>query len=348
MMHTGFFFILLFSITSLFSLPFPTIDTSSQIKSFLTYDEKRLEDDVNTSLSHFHHIKKTVLSLKQDQRTMKNVILPLDQALGSLSMQLSRLEALSLVLTDNEKTEFLHTMQNKIEALFYDILLDFSLIETVNSIPTKHNIEKWKEKWSLSANCDPSQLSSLEQQNIKELFKKNSELSHQFSLNIQRDAKKTTFSKEQLQGLSDNFIESLNKSESGLYSVNLSYPIYVPIMKKCKTTKVREALHHLFTNRAYPDNITILEELISTRHQLATALHFKNYAELDLSNQMAQNPTKVALFLEKLINRSTQKATSELESLTKNHTELLTSQEKIYLHDLPFLFDQHKMKYHQS
>ncbi|MFM8270318.1 MAG: hypothetical protein ACKN9V_09035, partial [Pseudomonadota bacterium] len=105
------------------------------------------------------------------------------------------------------------------------------------------------------------------------------ELESQFSQNLMSEHQVLHFTKEELAGLPDSFIENLNKTPDGKYEITLSYPHVTPFMENVVSTKARKEVSFHFNNRGGTQNKALLEEAITLRHELAQLLGFKNHAE---------------------------------------------------------------------
>lgn len=51
------------------------------------------------------------------------------------------------------------------------------------------------------------------------------------------------FTKEELDGLEDSFISSLDKNDAGKYELTLAYPHVIPVMDQCKVEETRKQVH---------------------------------------------------------------------------------------------------------
>lgn len=154
-----------------------------------------------------------------------------------------------------------------------------------------------------------------QQATIKKLLKKTTELSITFEKNIAEDTKTLVVSQEELDGMDDAYRSQLTTNDEGKYVLKLSYPIYFPLMEYCHVESTRKKAYTLFNSRAYPQNIALLQELISTRAQLAQLLGYDSYAAFSISDEMAQSPKNVEAFLESLIAPGQKKIAEELAEL---------------------------------
>lgn len=132
---------------------------------------------------------------------------------------------------------------------------------------------------------------------IKTIKKKISELQIKFQHNLNEENTVLEFSTSELDGLPDDFINSLEKVESGKRKVTLKYPHFFPIVRKCRVPETRLTIDKAYHARCIDDNTPILEELVKLRQEQATLLNYPTHSAYVTELRMAKNPENVDKFL---------------------------------------------------
>ncbi|XP_015087293.1 probable thimet oligopeptidase isoform X1 [Solanum pennellii] len=145
------------------------------------------------------------------------------------------------------------------------------------------------------------------------------ELSMQYIRNLDDDCSFLLFTDMELEGLPQEFLKSLERSEDGKRKIIMRSHQISPVLELCKVGSTRRAVAISYGHRCEA-NVTILEQLIQLRHKLARLLGFANYADYATDDRMAKSSSKVFEFLENLsasLNDLAYRELSMLKALKK-------------------------------
>ncbi|CAI4284304.1 BAK_1a_G0004960.mRNA.1.CDS.1 [Saccharomyces cerevisiae] len=155
---------------------------------------------------------------------------------------------------------------------------------------------------------------------IKEIKKKISVNSINFSKNLGEQKEYITFTKEQLEGVPDSIltqfetIKSDKDSNETLYKVTFKYPDIFPVMKLASSAQTRKQAFLADQNKV-PENEAILLDTLKLRDELASLLGYDTYANYNLYDKMAKDSTTVMNFLNDLKDKLIPLGRKELQVL---------------------------------
>jgi len=160
------------------------------------------------------------------------------------------------------------------------------------------------------------------------------ELGVAFSRNIDEQKDWLDLTRDDLDGLPDEFIAGLDPGdETGTFRVSLDYPEYFPFMDQAHRRDRREALQFKFWNKAVEQNLPIIEEAVRLRHQIARRFGLPSWAHYGMEEKMAREPGAVAAFYADLVPPLQQKGADDLADLREAHgSDDVQSWDFRYLH----------------
>lgn len=115
---------------------------------------------------------------------------------------------------------------------------------------------------------------------LAQLKKKLGDLCIKYSTNMNEDKTTITFTKEELEGCQEDFVNGLEKTQDGKFIVTMKYPDLVGVLKYAKKDSTRKALDFQNGSRLR-GNIGILEEAVLIRKKCATLLKYQSFPLLN-------------------------------------------------------------------
>lgn len=156
---------------------------------------------------------------------------------------------------------------------------------------------------------------------VRELTQRLVELGVEFERNIAEHDDHLEVTREDLDGLPDEYVDSLEELGDGLLAVTMAYPHVIPFMDNARRRDLRERLSFKFNTRAVEANRPILEEAIALRHEIARIFGQPSWAHHQLEVRMAKTPEAVEAFYRDLVPPLTRAARVEIARMT----DLLTA-----------------------
>ncbi len=193
-------------------------------------------------------------------------------------------------------------------------------------------------------------LTSEKKQRYKEIMQELSNLSSKFDQNLLDATHAWTniiTDETDLAGLPDS-VKNLAKQtaeqmgESG-WALTLEFPSYYPTMLYAADSALREEMYTAYVTRASDqgeyagkwDNSSLMDEILTLRHEVAQLLGFSSFAEKSLATKMAPGTEKVMEFLNELVDKSSgnaKKDLAELQAFTKSEFDI----DELQAWDVPY------------
>ncbi|WP_281336702.1 M3 family metallopeptidase [Flavobacterium eburneipallidum] len=157
-------------------------------------------------------------------------------------------------------------------------------------------------------------LSTADRKPLLALNKKLIELGNAFDKNIAESKDSLTFSESELKGIDAESLQSW-KHPNGTYVIPVNNTNVTKISENAENSNTRKVFGLRYNNRAYPQNITVLDSLLYYRNTYAKKLGFSSYAAYSVVDKMAAKPENVWAFENDLIQKLTPLVTEEVQTL---------------------------------
>ncbi|MCF7800262.1 Zn-dependent oligopeptidase [Candidatus Babeliales bacterium] len=294
------------------------------------------------------------LKIAPEDRNFENTIKTLDDIEAKFSILSGPIHVLEMVSPDENMIKTCHQALLRLQEFAVDAFCNKEIYEAFkNYIQNNKHKEKLnqEEEYFIQESMKSFARNGFDLPEekflqVKDLRKQIAKSELEFSQNINLDKSKIIVKKEELAGLSDHFIDNLKKDENGDYILGCDYPTYFEVMENCDIQDTRKKLYFAFANRAYPQNINLLGDIINKRDCLSKELGFSCYADLDLDAEMVQKTETADNFLKNLAQNAKNKYEQEFINFTKNLPENinLDSDNKFYIWDFYYIKNCYKKK----
>jgi len=338
--------------------PLLRIPSRDAIMRLFPQSAHEIHERVEQYLQQLKQEVAALIAIPDSERTWDNTMRVYDHinALSDVAIMCQILVDLELVSPDQEVRDAAHAGVLKIQETCIDLIsLNVDLYQALKAYAHGNGacdaLTAEQEYFLYETLADYKRhgldLPEEKRAHVAILLKEIAALELKFEENISHDASSITVTRDALHGVSPALIDTLKRTEDGQYIVGVDYPTYFAVMENCTVEATRKELYIAFSNRAYPANETILNEVITKRDQLAKLLGFASYAHLDLDDAMAQRPERVHAFLADLSARATPKEEQERDLLRAHMPDdiMLSADNRFQPWDYVYVAQQYKKKY---
>ncbi|KAK3580969.1 hypothetical protein CHS0354_006996 [Potamilus streckersoni] len=277
-------------------------------------------------------------ALKPEQMTYDNVVKALSDNDREYSVRRNNLDFVQHVYTDKALRDASVVADKKLSefdvemSMRQDVFDAIKAFQKQDGLDLKQEVKRYIERLVKLGERNGLHLPKEIQEKIKEIKKRMSDLSIDFSKNLNEENTVLEFTEEELVGLPADFIKALDKTEQGHCKLTLKYPHYFPCMKKAQNPETRRKLVTAFNSRCLKENTEIIEELVKLRHEKAQLLGFPTHSAFVLDMRMAKTPANVSTFLTDLAQK--------LQPLKAEETQLFLQYKKEECEKYGYKFDE--------
>ena len=139
---------------------------------------------------------------------------------------------------------------------------------------------------------------------------------NEFQRNIRGGARRVVVgSAAELAGLPPDFIARHTPDASGAIVLSTDAVDARPVLIYATREELRREMLRALYNVAAPENVPVLERILTTRHRLASVLGYPDWASYDMSSRMAGDVKTVSAFIDRIVAAAGAKAEREREEL---------------------------------
>ena len=261
--------------------------------------EKRVNEQIDLA-------KKSVdqLLAVKGPRTVENTLVPYDNAVRALDTAAYQSGLMQIVNPDAAIRDKAQAMVQKVSTVATQFALNQALYKAMAAIDiskadqaTKYYVQRTLLEFKL-AGVDKDDATRARVQALNDEITK---YASQFSRNLQ-ESRLTVVVKDpkELDGLPEDYIKSHKPGADGSITLTSDSPDVTPVLKFSKSADLRKRIYLAYNNRAYPQNVAVLADLLKKRQELANVLGYKHWADLNAADKMAVNSANVAKFINEI------------------------------------------------
>lgn len=209
---------------------------------------------------------------------------------------------------------------------FYNLTKKYTQTPEAKNLTTIQ--KKFLDDMLLNFKRNGFELTKEQREQLKKIKIEIDNLCLEFSKNIAEADHFIDISENEISGLPEDYL-SERKTKNDTYRIDLSYPSYYPFMKFSNNEQLRKELLLKFNNRAFPANLTVLNQILQKRKALSELLGYKSYTDYATEDRMVKNPNTVWEFENNLSRSVAKKAASDYNELNKLKKEQTSSSESV-------------------
>jgi len=273
-------------------------------------------------------IKKIIAANPQ---TISNVLVAYDNLqyeLTDLSMKIGLIQS---TYSNDKIREAAYSESEKISVYGSNIGLNEPLYKALKRFSLAKNIKltasqnKFLKESVISFEKNGMKLSVTDRKPLEEINNKLIKFGNEFDKNIAESKDSLVFNENELKGIDTETLQYW-KRPNGEYVVKVNGPNSIIISENADNPDTRKTFGLHYNDRAYPQNITVLDSLLYYRNLYAKKLGFNSYAAYSLIDKMAEKPENVWDFEKDLIKKLTPLVTEEIKTLTAFKKEISPSE----------------------
>lgn len=275
---------------------------------------------VDARLAHAKELLSVLVS-SSGPRTVDNTLRAFDDIVLELDAVLSQAQLIQMVHPDEKFRKAAEEISQKGGRFLTEVTLNRGVYDAVSAIDgsqadaeTRHYLQRTLRDFRLAGVDKDAETRKRVQQLRDELVM----IGQEFDRNIRGDVRKVTAaSAAELDGLPADYIARHKAEAGGAIDLTIEYPDALPIFSYARNEDLRKRMYMAYSNRAYPQNIEVLDKLIARRAELAGLLGYKSWASYITADKMAGTAENVSSFIDRIVEASGEKVQREYDALLK-------------------------------
>ncbi|MGI9035897.1 MAG: M3 family metallopeptidase [Pyrinomonadaceae bacterium] len=255
----------------------------------------------------------------EEKRTIENTLATYDEALLYLDAAREQSDLMTEVHPNAEFRRAAEKISQKVSAFATDLSLNREVFDAISALnlsdadaETTFYVEKILRKFRLAGVDKDAETRA----KIKAINDELVLIGQEFARHI-RDSKDGVVVENvsELDGLPPDFIANHQPDADGKITLTTDYPDAIPVMTYARSEDLRKRMYFAMNNKAYPENMPVLDNLAAKRFELANLLGYETWADYITADKMIKTAAAAADFIGKIVDVSGARARREYEEL---------------------------------
>lgn len=290
--------------------------------------QEQTEAAVVAALSTKRTVLDTIIALPAGERTFSNTVAALETSNDELSDLQQQLQVLAAVHPDRVTRDACQETADRIATAIIDMEYDPRLWQAVQEwLATREKLDAVDRKLADDVIRDMRRMGfDLPPERFERLKKNQQELQaleREFEKTINEYSDFIAVTKEELDGMSERYIQGLHVLPDGYYRISLEYPDMFPYLQYATDAAKREELAHKQLLRGGFENMERLAHMVRLRQEGAGLLGYASHADFAGQVRMAGSAQAIEEFLRGLMEKLLPAAKKELKELVAVKKEQL-------------------------
>ena len=306
-------------------------------------DPAVFEKRINQQLDLAQKSVDQLLAIK-GTRTIENTLAPYDDAVQHLDTAGYQSGLMQIVNPDAAIRDRAQAMVHKVSAAATALALNQPVYHALAALDvsqadsaTKYYVQRTLLEFRL-AGVDKDEATRAR---IRALNDETTKYTTQFQRNLQESQLKVVVKDpKELEGLPADYIQSHNPAADGTITLTSDSPDVTPVLKFCKNADLRKQIYLAYNNRAYPQNVAVLSDLLKKREELANLLGYKHWSDMNAADKMAENSQNISRFIAEIDTASEPAAEREYKMLLATAQKQDPTLQQIGIQDRSYYFEQ--------
>jgi thimet oligopeptidase len=169
----------------------------------------------------------------------------------------------------------------------------------------------------------------------------------EFERNIREGVRRIQVSASDLEGLPADFIAAHKPGADGEITLTTEAPDFQPVMAYAKRADVRRRLFMEAQNVAAPANLDVLRRMTKVRSEIARAVGFRTWADLDMDNRMSGSSAAANAFIDRIAAAAATTAERDYRLLLEQKRRDDPSASSVFAWEVQYYGEQVRRALHQ-